>query len=118
MESLQSDGISNLQDLEEHIKILSEYFYTDRTDLYFKEVPEIEKKIKNGDINFSSKNDSKNPEELLKYYKQQAVIHQIYDDISLYEKCSFLENFIKTCKPDSDYYGIKTWFKYEESKLF
>jgi hypothetical protein len=115
MESLQCDEKPCPQDLEQHIKSLTEYFYTDRTDLYFKEVPEIEKKIKNGEINFSSKTELKNPEELLKYYKEKPVIHQIYDDISLYEKCSFLENFINTSQPDSDYSGIKTWFKYEES---
>ncbi len=103
-------------DVEAHIARMVEYFYSDRTDLYFKEMPEIECMIKQGEISFSSKMTLQGDQEILKYYKSHPVIHQIYDDTALYDKCLFLEKFIKNTTADSDYYGIKTWFKYEEGK--
>jgi hypothetical protein len=66
-------------------------------------------------INFSSINHLiKTPDEILKYYKSQSIILQIYDDLHLIDKCSILQNFMDETPAESEYDGIKTWFKYEE----
>lgn len=114
MESFKENP-QDSKDIEVHIKSVNEYFYSDKTDLYFKEVPIIEAKILSGEINYSSKVEFCNSLEILNYYKSLPVIQQVYDDIALYQKCMNLEEHIKSTEADSDYYGIKTWFKYEES---
>ncbi len=112
MERIVVDNSSS--DIEDYILTLENYFYTDRTDLYFKEVHVIENYIRDGKITFSSVYNLSGIDPLLDYYRTKPIVLQIYDDIALYEKCSILEEFINSNKPDSDYNGIKTWFKREE----
>jgi hypothetical protein len=50
----------------------------------------------------------------MKYYKRDKIVSVTYEDISLCEKCIKIYESIDDSKPDRDYHGIQTWFRYEE----
>lgn len=53
----------------------------------------------------------------MKKFQQDITIGMIYDEIELTDKCVKLLESMESGKPDRDKNGIKTWFKYEESKM-
>lgn len=118
MESTVDNDIpTSVNDVETHIDKLSKFFYTDKCEDYLRDIIEVEEKILKGEINFSSKVQGlEDKDEILKYFKSIPVIDQIYDDEHLLHRCVELQKFVQGTKPDSEYKGIKTWFKYEGGK--
>lgn len=101
-----------LKYFEEYYEQLSKLHKNDDYNEAIALVKEIESKIFEGELTSRDNRD----EELTDYevFKSYPLVHQIFDDDALFQKCFAALKEIDTKEPSANSNGIKSWFRYEE----